>query len=246
MAVLSLHYNGKELRNFPIGVGDSIVIGRHPVNDIVIDNLAVSFQHAKIESIGDDFLLIDLKSDNGSFVNDQRVKAHWLSDGDAITIGKHTLRFSNPKCSTGPDHFSASIIQTMQIDTERYRALLKQNQASAPREAGTWPEAPVGGRRSAKGLLTVLSGGKQNLMLGDAPVRIGKAPNADIVVRGFGVGQTAAVVNRLEDGWYISYVGGMARVRINRRHLKTSAKLNRLDVIQLGKTTIQFLVPAAE
>jgi pSer/pThr/pTyr-binding forkhead associated (FHA) protein len=94
-------------------------------------------------------------------------------------------------------------------------------------------------------LLTVLCGGRQDLVLGDAPVRIGKAPGADIVVRGLGVGSTAAVVNRLEDGWYISYVGGMARVRVNRRPLKTSVKLNRLDVIQLRGTTIQFLIPAS-
>ncbi len=246
MAVLSLQYNGKELRNFPIGMGDSFVIGRHPVNDIVIDNLAVSFQHAKIESIGDDFLLIDLKSDNGSFVNDQRIRAHWLIDGDVITIGKHSLLFSNPRSNKSSDRFSESIIKTMQIDTEKFRALLKQNRAEAPLETGTPPAAPLDKRPGLKGLLTMLSGEKKELLLDLAPVRIGKAPNADIVVRGLGVGSTAAVINRLEDGWYLSYVGGLARVRVNREPVKTSVKLNRLDVIQLRRARIQFLLLAGE
>jgi pSer/pThr/pTyr-binding forkhead associated (FHA) protein len=246
MAVLSLQYNGRELRSFPIGMGDSFVIGRHPVNDIVIDNLAVSFQHAKIESIGDDFLLIDLKSDNGSFVNDQPIRAHWLIDGDVITIGKHTLLFSNPKSHTSSDRFSESIIKTMQIDTEKFRALLKQNRAEATSATGTPLAAPANQRRGLKGILTVLSGEKKELLLELAPVRIGKAPDADIVVRGFGVGSTAAVINRLEDGWYLSYVGGLARVRVNGAAVKTSVRLNRLDVIQLRKTRIQFLLLAGE
>ncbi|HWR91557.1 MAG TPA: FHA domain-containing protein [Desulfobacterales bacterium] len=243
MAVLTLQFNGRELESFPIGVGDSFLIGRHPINDIVIDNLAVSFQHAKIESIGGDFLLIDLKSDNGSFVNDQRIKAHWLSDGDAISIGKHILHFSAPKGGVS-EPLPPSVIQTMQIDTAKFRSQPKSSVSASKAGAETGPEGRAAGRAVARGLLTVLSGGRQDLVLGEAPVRIGKSPSADIVVRGFGVGMTAAVVNRLEDGWYISYVGGMARVRVNRQPLKTSVKLNRLDVIRLRRTAIQFLTPA--
>ncbi len=246
MAVLSLRYSGKELRNFPIGMGDAFVIGRHPVNDIVIDNLAVSFQHAKIESIADEFLLIDLKSENGSFVNNQRIKAHWLIDGDEISIGKHSLLFSNPKGNSGAEHFPASIIKTMQIDTEKVRALLQRSKPAGRCEASASKEAPVENRGDFKGKLVVLSGEKQELVLGNTPVRIGKSSNADIRVRGFGIGPTAAVINRLEDGWYLSYVGGLSRVRVNREAVKTSAKLNRLDVISLGKTAIQFLLSAGD
>jgi hypothetical protein len=50
----------------------------------------------------------------------------------------------------------------------------------------------------------------------------------------------------LEDGWYLSYVGGLARVRVNGAAVKTSVRLNRLDVIQLRKTRIQFLLLADE
>lgn len=246
MAVLSLRYSGKELRSYPIGLGDAFVIGRHPVNDIVIDNLAVSFQHAKIESIADEFLLIDLKSENGSFVNHQRIKAHWLADGDEISIGKHTLVFSNPKGSSSAELFSTSIIKTMQIDTEKVRALLKQSQAAGRCQASAGKEVPVANQEGLQAKLVVLSEERQELVLGNRPVRIGKSSDADIRVGGFGVSPTAAVINRLEDGWYLSYVGGLSRVRVNREAVQTSVKLNRLDVIRLRKTTIQFLLSVGD
>ncbi len=72
-------------------------------------------------------------------------------------------------------------------------------------------------------------------------MRIGKAPNSDIVVTGLLVGKTAAVINRLEDGWYLSRVAGLARVKINGQVVKATVKLNRQDVITLGKLKMQFL-----
>jgi ribosomal 50S subunit-recycling heat shock protein len=49
------------------------------------------------------------------------------------------------------------------------------------------------------------------------------------------------VINRLEDGWYLSCVGGLARVKINGQVVKAAVKLNRLDVITLGRLKMQFL-----
>lgn len=233
MAVFSLMYNHKRLESFPIGMGDTFMIGRQAANDIVIDNLAVSFHHAKVESIGDEFLLIDLHSENGSFVNDQRIKAHWLVDGDTITIGKHTLLFSNPKNNNLPDKISPSIVETMQMDTEKFRELLNRNGLNAP------PSAKA--RSAPTPVLTFLSEGRKKLPLGEHPVRIGKSPNSEIAVNGLLVGKTAAVINRLEDGWYLSRVAGLARVKINGQVVKAAVKLNRLDVISLGKLKMQFL-----
>ena len=233
MAVLSLMYNNKRLESFPIGMGDTFMIGRQAANDIVIDNLAVSFHHAKVESIGDEFLLIDLHSENGSFVNDQRIKAHWLVDGDTIAIGKHTLLFSNPKCKNLPDKISPSIVETMQMDTEKFRELLKQNGLKKP--------PGMEARSAPVPALAFLSERRKKLLLGEHPVRIGKEAASDIVVNGLLIGKTAAVINRQEDGWYLSCVGGFARVRVNGQVVKASVKLNRLDIITLGKLTMQFL-----
>ena len=55
--------------------------------------MAVSGHHAKIDSVGDGFVFIDLQSKNGSFVNEQFTNSHWLVDGDIINIGEHSLVF---------------------------------------------------------------------------------------------------------------------------------------------------------
>jgi hypothetical protein len=234
MATLELSCNGKRLENFPIGMGDTFMIGRQDANDIVIDNLAVSFHHAKIESIGDEFLLIDLHSENGTFVNEQRIKAHWLTDGDTITIGKHTLQFSNPQTQGLPDKLSASIIETMQMNTRRFRELLRRNGVKAP------PGAEA--RNAAPHVLAFLTERRKDFPLGDRTVCIGKELTADIVVSGLFVAATAAVINRLEDGWHISRVAGLTRVKVNGVVVRTATKLNRLDIVSLGRTKMQFLV----
>lgn len=233
MAVLSLSFKSRRLESFPIGMGDTFLIGRQDGNDIVIDNLAVSYHHAKIEAIGDEFLLIDLHSENGTFVNEQPIRAHWLIDGDLITIGKHTLKFSNPRNQTLPEKIAPSIIQTMQMDTTKFRELLRKNNIPLPREA-TPP-------RTLVPVLTFLSERRKDFQLGDRPIGIGRGSTADIVVRGVLVAKTAAVINRLEDGWYISRVGGLARVKLNGVAVRTPTRLYRLDVISIGKLKMQFL-----
>jgi pSer/pThr/pTyr-binding forkhead associated (FHA) protein len=233
MAVFLLKYKGKNLESFPIGMGDTFIIGRHGGNDIVIDNLAVSFHHAKVESIGDEFLLIDLASENGTFVNDQRIKAHWLADGDVITIGKHSLNFSDPKNLPLPDKIGTSIIRTMQMDTTKFREMLRRNNLAVP------PEADA--KRTVAPVLAFLSEPRKDFQLGDRPISIGKGLTADIVARGMFVAGKAAVINRLEDGWYISRVGGLVRVKLNGDPVRKATRLHRLDVISLGRLKMQFL-----
>ena len=230
MAVISLMYQDKRLDSVPIGMGDSLFIGRQPGQDIVIDNLAVSFHHAKVEAVGDEFLLIDLKSENGTFVNGRRIKAHWLANGDLVTIGKHTLAFSDPSghrpAETGP----ASIIETMQMDPEMLRNLQRRGPAGEVAAADVRPT------------LAVLSGHRRELPLGEKSVRIGRSKTSDIMADGLFVGETAAVINKLADGWYVSRVGGLARVRVNDQVVREAVKLKRLDVIAVGKLRLQFLM----
>lgn len=68
-------------------------------NDIVLDDPAVSRQHAKIRleegtrKKEPQFYLYDLASANGTFVNGRKIQRQWLKDGDQIRIGETTLVF---------------------------------------------------------------------------------------------------------------------------------------------------------
>lgn len=72
---------------------DRSTIGRRPYNDVVIDNLAVSGEHAVIQMAGGSATLEDLGSTNGTYVNGKSVKQHALADEDVIEVGKYKLKF---------------------------------------------------------------------------------------------------------------------------------------------------------
>ena len=68
-------------------------LGRRPYNDIVIDNLAVSGEHAVIHMQGQDVEIEDLGSTNGTYVNAKAVKRQELRNGDTVEVGKYKIRF---------------------------------------------------------------------------------------------------------------------------------------------------------
>lgn len=93
MPVISINFKGKEIEKHSLIIGLGCNIGRKIANDIVIDNLAVSGFHAQIDSVSNTFVLRDLDSTNGTFVNDKRITMHNLKHHDSILIGKHELIF---------------------------------------------------------------------------------------------------------------------------------------------------------
>ncbi len=78
-----------ETKSIRFGEKTSIQIGRDPTNDVVLDSPNVSRYHAQIERIGQRHRLRDLRSSNGTFVNDERVEEAWLQENDVVRIGRH-------------------------------------------------------------------------------------------------------------------------------------------------------------
>src|SRR5512144_987755 len=91
MAKLILSMDGLVLKEIPLDK-ERFTIGRKAHNDIQIDNLAVSGEHALIVAILNDSFLEDLGSTNGSLVNGNPVKKHILQTNDVIETGKYKLK----------------------------------------------------------------------------------------------------------------------------------------------------------
>jgi len=72
---------------------DRTTLGRRPYNDIVIDNLAVSGEHAVLQMTGGQVYLEDLNSTNGTYVNGKAAKKQLLQDGDSVEVGKYKIKF---------------------------------------------------------------------------------------------------------------------------------------------------------
>jgi pSer/pThr/pTyr-binding forkhead associated (FHA) protein len=92
MAKLILSLEGSVIREIPINK-ERIMIGRKAQNDIQIENLAVSGEHACIVTILADSFLEDLGSTNGTLVNGNQVKKHILQNNDVIEIGKYKMKY---------------------------------------------------------------------------------------------------------------------------------------------------------
>ena len=101
MAKIQFSLDGNSLGEFELKK-ERMMIGRRPVNDIHIDNLAVSGEHAAITTIGNDSFLEDLNSTNGTLVNNKPVKKHVLQHNDVIEFGKYQLLYINPAQANTP------------------------------------------------------------------------------------------------------------------------------------------------
>jgi len=93
MAKLTLSLDGMVIREYPL-TKERTTIGRKPHNDIVIDNLAISGEHAMIMTILNDSFLEDLGSTNGTLVNGQPIKKHFLQNNDVVELGKYKLKYA--------------------------------------------------------------------------------------------------------------------------------------------------------
>ena len=127
MPVIILKFKNKVLREYPIESGQTFTIGRQDSNDIAIDNIAVSGNHARIDSVATTFILTDLQSTNGTFVNDHLISSHTLRHNDKITIGKHELVFDDSipeqKIDVANDE-DLTDDKTRILDTAEYRELI--------------------------------------------------------------------------------------------------------------------------
>ena len=226
MPTLTLTFKDNTIATYRIEEGQSITIGRKASNNVPIENLAVSGHHAKIDSVGEGFLLTDLQSKNGSFVNKELVSSHWLKEGDNILIGKHTLIFTYDEDEKKPDEAAGTMDQTMVMDTEKYRDMLSQ-------------AIPKAEAKEAVGMLSYLAGGEGEIKLTKKLTKIGKSSSSDIVVKGFMVGKTSVTISRRPQGYSLSYVEGKAP-KVNGAAVKASVNLKEFDEIEVGSAKWQF------
>lgn len=232
MPQLTLKFNQNPIQTYNLARGKSMTIGRLEDNDIVIENLAVSGHHAKIDAVGDSFLLTDLQSKNGCFVNEKMVASHWLNQGDVVSIGKHLLEFhfqAGEKRPPSPQGDQRD--QTMVMDTDHYRAMMDKSGAADRMEADAGK--PVG-------MLSYLKGGEGEVELARKLIKIGKEAASDIVVSGLTLGSTAATISKRPKNYVLSYVAGLAKPKVNGKAVKQSVALNEFDVIEIGSVKLQF------
>ena len=233
MSRLVLTFNKQVIKEYPF-LKESITVGREEDNTIVIDNLAVSGYHARIDKAGSDFIVTDLQSTNGTFVNDKKVVSHKLVHRDKIVIGKHVIFFVGSKkqeTEGEKEEKKMDMNKTMMLDTAKQRELLAK-------QKGT-PQADKGPEKI--GMVSFIDGSD----LGEIPLtkkltKIGKADTSEIKLSGMLMGATAATISRRPSGYSITFAGGVAKLKVNGEVVKDTVQLKDFDTVEMGSYKFQF------
>ena len=205
----------------------SLCIGRDRSNNIILNSVGISLFHAKIDTVGDNFLFSDLKSKNGSRVNGKAVKNHFLKHGDIIIIGTHTLFFEFDDWEKTIEPDENSLEQTMIIDPDKKKSLFKNVSISKVPTIAT---------------LSFLSLKQKSKLLKKKITVFGKNPDSDVVVKGFFVGKIAAVISQRPNAYYLSYLNGFIKPKVNGIKIKKHIKLKEFDIIEIGSLKMQLII----
>lgn len=244
MPYLTLLYAKKIIGQYSIDYGYPISIGRKDTNNIIINNLAVSGVHARVENKNDGVFVVDMESKNGTFLNGKPTINSILKEGDEIVIGKHTLVFSEAEIDQKIEAPAAPAIsasdqrldETMVLDTNKHRDMISNVLAGATGKQVR--------KKAPTPILLIQAGGSGKVTLKNKFTRIGKDNTNDITTSGFLTGKRAATVTRQEDGYYVSHVNGLARTKVNGKKVAAAQKLNHGDIIGVGKLRLRFLSKA--
>ncbi len=195
---------------------DKTTLGRRPYNDIVIDNLAVSGEHASLQMSGNEVFLEDLNSTNGTYLNGKAIKKQQLQNGDAIEIGKYKIKFVGDEAA---DNFDK---------TQIVRAKPAAPPVQPPRAAG----ADAFGHGPIHASIKVLSGAAagREVQLTKVVTTIGKP------------GVAVAAITRRHQGFVVHHVEGAGNPTLNGLPIKADpVALKNGDLIELAGTQMQFV-----
>jgi pSer/pThr/pTyr-binding forkhead associated (FHA) protein len=245
MAKLILKFDQRELQECAVGF-HPVSIGRAPDNRLVIDNPAVSGRHARVFREGDHYVVEDLKSTNGTFVNEKPIARHTLLEGDVVLVGKHSLVFSldggdDAAAPESAESFVPAIGGTMMLDTMRQKSLLENLDQGRPSQIhAVLPKTAVPVPPPRTGSVRVISGGSDqpHYPLTAVTTIIGKADNAQIKTRGWFKPKVSAAIARKADGFTVSPMA--AAVTVNGKKIGGRQDLRDGDRIEVSGLTLEF------
>jgi predicted component of type VI protein secretion system len=268
MAKLILSMDGLVLKEIVLSK-ERTTIGRKPHNDIQIDNLAVSGEHAVIVTILADSFLEDLGSTNGTCVNGKTVKKHFLQNNDVIELGKYKLKYISealPGAAKAAD-FEKTMILRPGAMRKPSEPQLPAAVSAPPAHTDTTPGVTAGAGSSppaAKSHGDTLVGMAAAVAPAAAPAPAPAAPVRHAMLQLLSGGNAGkemeltkplttlgkpgvqvAVITRRPQGFFITHVEGANKPTVNGTPIEAQAHaLNDHDIIELAGVKVEFFYKA--
>ncbi len=199
---------------------DKTTLGRRPYNDIVIDNLAVSGEHAVLQMVGADVFIEDLNSTNGTYINGKAVKKQLLAHNDTVEIGKYKIKYI---VDDGVDYEKTMVLKPGSIAAQPGAVAQGMGSASGFGSLGA---------SNLPGIIKVLNGAAagREVQLSKVVTTVGKP------------GVQVASITKRPSGYVLAHVEGTLRPTVNGNPLMgETVSLKSGDVIELAGTQMQFI-----
>lgn len=228
MAKMILSMDGLVLKEIQLDK-ERLTIGRKPHNDIQIDNLAISGEHAAIVTILSDSFLEDMNSTNGTLVNGQAIKKHFLRNNDIVELGKYKLKYmADVATSASGESEVPPEARTSQVRPQDLQLLDKGTRSIGTRSNVSSPAAAL--PPAAVQLLTGANVGKE-LELTKILTTLGKP------------GLQVAVIAKRSHGYFLTHVEGEHFPVVNGEQLDAQARqLKDHDVIEIAGIKMEFFL----
>lgn len=198
---------------------DRTTLGRRPYNDIVIDNLAVSGEHAIVQMTGNEVYLEDLNSTNGTYVNGKAVKKQLLQNSDTVEIGKYKIKYINEVA--GPTFDKTLILKA--------GAVMPPPPARTDAAAAPAQNADLSGVNATIKVLSGAAAGRE-VPLVKVVTTIGKP------------GVAVAAITKRPHGFVVAHVEGGNKPTLNGAAIGAEpVALKNGDLLELAGTQMQFV-----
>ncbi len=226
MPKLLLKFNAAVIKEIPVEK-DEITIGRKPDNDVVVDNPAVSGHHARIVHQAGAWVVEDLNSTNGTFMQERRILKANLHHKDEVGVAKHMIVFINEEEAAAPPPPPSA---PMSSDATMVMA------PQAPAEGKPEKKAPetLGGLRVVTGETTA-----SQFSLTGLTTYIGKSEQAVIRTKGLFSPDLAACVARKPEGYYLKVIKEKS-VRVNGQIVDDQVMLQEGDLIEVANLKLVY------
>jgi hypothetical protein len=234
MPTLVISIDGAVIKQIQLAK-ERTTLGRRPYNDIVIDNLSVSGEHAVLTLANGNVIIEDLRSTNGTHVNGQSVERCVLKHGDLLDIGRYKIRFLNQAANLPPARTPSSIVRRAVAETRDLAD--KLSSASGFGEVSSFsstlhgtPSLPAQRRATVRMLTGSLAG--QEIALCKVVTTLGKP------------GVAVASITQKPHGFVLTHIEGeTATLQLNGRTVgPLPVPLLHGDTMELAGTRMQFVV----
>lgn len=237
VAHLTLVLQGREVRKFVLNPGVT-TIGRAQDNDIVINNLALSRRHAQVEKKGPRYEVSDLGSQNGVFVNSERVRAaRPLENADTITLGTYHFVFTDSAISD-PD------VRAVQAHSKREPAEVTELGDQMKSEPAREKEPDA--EHAPLLVLKYNDVELQRFPLRGAGCLIGRAKECQVQIAERRLSRKHCEIVRNEgDRWFVKDLGSQNGTYVNRKRIRDFHNLQHGDVLNFAEYAVLYLSDGA-